>query len=219
MERDLMEKKDCFGSIQELVVDGDMTMIQATFGCRDCQDFKECLQFAKERDELRKQNMIAKIIDLSEIHSNEIGSCLLECLNRIYGSPLGAALFRNLLLFYEIPEGSASFTVTIPISPPLMELIDGGEETITEEGFTLRIVLIQRLFPGNSKANMGLIAQEVARVISGDDLGVNQVLAMLSDSEAEKFKKMDVNFRASWLIRRWGFQSELEAFQKAMQSP
>jgi hypothetical protein len=191
-----------------------MTMIQATFGCRECGDFRECLQVAKEKNELKKQNMIAKIIDLSEVHSNEIGACLLECLSRIYSTPLGMALFNSLLLFYEIPQEDPSHILTIPISPTIMGLIGGDKETVPREGFILRIILIQRFFPGQRKANMGLIAHEVARAFSSDDQGVKQILGALSKPEAEKFKKMDPRSRVGYLIKHWGFQGEYEALVK-----
>ncbi len=210
-----MEKKKCFGSIQEIIFKDDLTMIQATFGCRDCLDFKECLQYVKERDELRKQNMIAKIIDLSELHSNEIGACLLECLSRIYGSPLGIALFKSLLLFYEIPKNRLSYTLNIPISPSVMDLVLGEEtEVFPDDGFMIRIVLIHMYFPDNRKANMGFLAYEVARVFASDKQGTDQILRVLSDSEAKSFSKMDIPQRTNWLIDRWGFKEEFEAFRK-----
>ena len=214
-----MERKECFGSIQEIVYQDDLTMVQATFGCRDCMDFKACLQFAKERDELRKQNMIAKIIDLSEVHSNEIVSCLLECLSRIYSSTLGVALFRNFLLFYEVPKETTSSTLTIPISPSMLELIDGEEGLLSEEGFTLRIVLFQSPFPGQQKANKGLIACEVARAISSDGAGVKEILKVLSEPEGAKFKRLDPEHRIGWLIERWGFKDEFQAFQAELPPP
>jgi hypothetical protein len=212
MGSDLKGRKECFGLIQEVVAEGDMTMIQATFGCRDCGDFRECLQQAKEKNELKKQNMIAKIIDLSEVHSNEIGACLLECLNRIYNTPLGMALFNSLLLFHEIPQDGPSHILTIPISQSVLDLIGEDERIIHRKGFTLRIILIQRFFPGQRKANMGLIAHEVARAFSSDDQGADQILDALSEGEAAKFKKMDLRFRIGYLIKHWGFQGEYEAF-------
>ena len=200
--------------IQEVVAEDDMTMIQATFGCRECGDFRECLQLAKEKNELKKQNMIAKIIDLSEVHSNEIGACLLKSLSRIYNTPVGMALFNSLLLFYEIPQDGPSHILTIPISPTVMNLIGEDKGTVPRDGFTLRIILIQRFFPGQRKANMGLIAHEVARAISSDDQGANQILGALSKPEALKFKKMDPSSRVGYLIKHWGFQGEYEAFIK-----
>jgi hypothetical protein len=214
MGSDSKERKDCFGLIQEVVAEGDMTMIQATFGCRECGDFRGCLQLAKERNELKKQNMIAKIIDLSEVHSNEIGSVLLECLSRIYNTPLGMALFNSLLLFHEIPQDGPTHILTIPISPGVLEVIGEDERTIHREGFTLRIILIQRFFPGQRKANMGLIAHEVARAFSSDDRGVDQILDALSETETAKFKKMEPRLRVAYLIKNWGFQGEYEAFIK-----
>jgi len=214
-----MERKECFGSIQEVVTGDDMTMIQATFGCRECLDFRECLQFAKDQEELRKQNMIAKSIDLSEIHSNEIGACLLEILSRIYSSPLGSALFNTLLLFYEVPRDASSFILNIPFSASTLKVINGGEEGFSKDGFTLRIVLIQRQFPGLRKVNMGFIAHEVARALASDQSGVKQIVDVLSDEEATKFRKMDPRLRTSWLVKKWGFQDEVDAFQKEVEHP
>jgi hypothetical protein len=214
MGNDSKERKECFGLIQEVVAEDTMTMIEATFGCRECGDFRECLQLAKEKNELKKQNMIAKIIDLSEVLSNEIGACLLECLSRIYNSPLGTALFNSLLLFYEIPQDGPSHVLSIPISPAVMDLIGGDEGKVPREGFILRIILLQRFFPGQRKANMGLIAHEVARAFSSDDQGAKQVLEALSKPEAVKFKKMDPRLRVGYLIKHWGFQGEYEAFVK-----
>jgi len=212
-----MERKECFGSIQEVVTGDDMTMIQATFGCRECLDFRECLQFAKDQEELRKQNMIAKSIDLSEIHSNEIGACLLEILSRIYSSPLGSALFNTLLLFYEAPRDAPSFILNIPLSASTLKVINGGKEGFSKDGFTLRIVLIQRQFPGLRKLNMGFIAHEVARALASDQSGVKQIIDVLSDEEATKFRKMDSRLRTSWLVKKWGFQDEVQAFQKEVE--
>jgi len=214
-----MERKECFGSIQEVVTGDDMTMIQATFGCRECLDFRECLQFAKDQEELRKQNMIAKSIDLSEIHSNEIGACLLEILSRIYSSPLGSALFNTLLLFYEVPRDASSFILNIPFSASTLKVINGGEEGFSKNGFTLRVVLIQRQFPGLRKVNMGFIAHEIARALASDQSGVKQIVDVLSDEEATKFRKMDPRLRTSWLVKKWGFQDEVDAFQKEVEHP
>jgi len=214
-----MERKECFGSIQEVVTGDDMTMIQATFGCRECLDFRECLQFAKDQEELRKQNMIAKSIDLSEIHSNEIGACLLEILSRIYSSPLGSALFNTLLLFYEVPRDASSFILNIPFSASTLKVINGGEKGFSKDGFTLRVVLIQRQFPGLRKVNMGFIAHEVARALASDQSGVKQIVDVLSDEEATKFRKMDPRLRTSWLVKKWGFQDEVDTFQKEVEHP
>ena len=214
-----MEKKECFGSIQEVVSGDDMTMIQATFGCRECLQFRECLQYAKDQEELRKQNMIAKSIALSEIHSNEIGACLLEILSRIYSSPVGSALFNTLLLFYEVSRDASSFILNIPLSASTLKVINGGEEEFSKDGFTLRIVLIQRQFPGLRKVNMGFIAHEVARALASDESGVKQIVNFLSDAESTKFRKMDARLRTSWLVKKWGFQDEVEAFQKEVEHP
>ena len=161
--------------------------------------------------------MIAKSIDLSEIHSNEIGACLLETLSRIYSSPLGSALFNTLLLFYEVPRDASSFILNIPFSASTLKVISGGDEEFPEEGFTLRILLIQRQFPGLQKANMGFIAHEVARALTSDESGVKQILGSLSDAEAAKFQKMDPRLRTSWLVKKWGFQDEVEVFQNEVE--
>jgi len=230
-----MERKECFGSINEVALEKGFTQIQTNPECRDCQEFRDCIRQSKqdmeekkERDELRGQEMIARIIDLSQMLSNEVGSCLLEFLNRIYSSSLEAIFFENLLLFYEIPKETLSFSLTVPISRSIFNLVQGdetkaeqaaGQTTIyqqreTRDGFFLRIVLIQRSFPNNPKANMGLIAHEVARLFSSDSDGVNQILKTLSASENNRFKKMDTEQRVKWLMEEWGFSDELEALKK-----
>jgi hypothetical protein len=223
-----MERRDCFGSIKEVTVDVSRTLTHARPECRNCEEIRDCLRTSKqieeerkERDELRKQNLIAKIIDHSHLISNEIGSCLLEFLSRIYNSSLGTILFKDLLLFYEVPRGSTSFNLTIPFSRKTMGLFreEGSEkeQTCLQE-FTLRIVLFQKSFPNQPRANMGLIAHEVARAFASDDLGIKQIIQTLSDSETDlfKFKRMDIEARMKWLIAKWGFSEELEAFEKEM---
>ncbi len=232
-----MDRKDCFGSIKEVTMDTSQTVTHTRPECRNCEEIRDCLRTSKqmeeerkERNELRKQNMISQIIDLSHIVSNEVGSCLLEFLNRIFYSPLGTVLFKNLLLFFEIPQGPASFNLSIPISRTLMNLIQEGqvEETNSahpsgakpqagrEGGFTLRIVLLQRSFPNHPAANMGMIAYEVARAFASDDLAVKQILQILPDVERDLFKKMDIDRRANWLIGKWGFLEEFDALEKEM---
>lgn len=232
-----MGSKDCFGSIREVTVSVSQTVTHARPECRNCEEIRECLRTSKqieeekkEKDELRKQNMISQVIDLSHITSNEIGSCLLEFLSRIYSSPLGMILFRNLLLFYEVPENSSSFNLSIPISRAMKDLIRGGEvegsgpaglsrtqqRAGIEEEFTLRIVLFKRSFPNHPKANMGMIAYEVARAFASDDLGVKQILQTLPDVEMNLFKKMDIDRRTNWLIVKWGFLEEFETLEKEM---
>jgi hypothetical protein len=221
-----MDRKGCFGSIKEVTVSVSQTVTHARPECRNCEEIRECLRMSKqieeekrEKDELRKQNMIAQIIDDSHVISNEIGSCLLEFLSRIYSSPLGTILFKNLLLFYEVPRGSSSSNLTIPISRKTMGLIRGegseGEQTRLEE-FTLRIVLFQKSFPNQPKANMGMIAHEVARAFASHDLGVKQIFQTLSNPETDLFKKMDTETRVKWLIEKWGFGEEFEALKKEM---
>jgi hypothetical protein len=224
-----MARKDCFGSIQEIICKDDMTMTQTIPECIQCNDFRDCMQHVEDRDELKKQNMISQTIDMSQVVSNEIGSCLLEFLNRIYGSPLGLALLNDLLLFYEISPDKTATTITLPISMTTTPS-SGGEihvghpedasitykQSLSEGGMTLRIVLLQKRFPGKRKANMGLIAHEVARMFSSDDLGVRQIFNVLSDSEGDLFEKMDARRRMIWLLERWGFKEELNAFQTEM---
>jgi len=230
-----MEKKDCFGSIQEVTFKDGMTRTNARPECRTCDEVRDCLRYAKqaaeekrEKDELQKQNMIAQIIDLSIVVSNEVGTCLLETLNRIYNSSLGEILFRNLLLFYEIPKEIFSTSLRIPISFTTLDLFQGeagkaggsiqptgGQERGTSKrGFTIRVVLIQNSFPNNRKANIGLIAHEVARVFSSDEDGLRQIESTLDPSEKGLFKKMNDTQRIPWLLEKWGFLEELEAFRK-----
>jgi len=229
-----MDKKDCFGSIKEVSVNQSHTMTLSKPECRNCEEIRDCLRYSKqleeeekERDELRKQNVIAQMIDHSHVLSNELGSCLLEFLSRIYSSPLGSVLLKNLFLFYETPKGALSSTLTIPISQPIMDLIQRGIDEAREspgppspqrgglkEGFALRIFLLQKSFPNLPKANMGLIANEVARAFASDDLGIKQILQVLSDSETDLFKKMDTEARMKWLIEKWGFLDEFEALKK-----
>jgi hypothetical protein len=232
-----MDKKDCFGSIKEIILKNGQTITQTKPECRNCDEIRACLRTSKEieeekreKDELRKQNLIAQIIDHSHVISNELGSCLLEFLSRIYNSPLGAVLLKNLFLFYEIPQGSLSSTLTIPISQTIMNLIQGEKGDVGDspgppatqqrrglkEGFALRIFLLQKSFPNLPKANMGLIAYEVARAFASDDLGVKQILQVLSDSETDLFKRMDAEARMKWLIGKWGFLDEFESLKKVM---
>ena len=225
-----MEKKECFGGIEETTNSRGLTTINTKPECRDCGQFRDCLRDSKqateekkEKNELRKQNLIAQIIDTSHMISNEVGSCLLDFLNRIYDSPLGKVLFKNLLLFCEIPRETLSHSLSFPISPSTLEWIRGGSEegdgTPNREGngkeeVDIRIVLIQRHFADNRRANMGLIAYEVTRLFSTDEKGLKQVLQTLSPSEVNLFKKMEAEQRIGWLMNKWGFQEELEALRK-----
>jgi len=219
-----MDRKDCFGSIKEVTLTVSQTITHSRPECRNCGEIRDCLRISKqieeekkERDELRKQNLIAQIIDLSHITSNEIGSCLLKFLSKIYTSPLGMILFRNLLLFHEVPRDSSSFNLIIPISRRMMDLIRGEgsevEQAGFQEGFILRVVLFQRSFPNQPETNMGMIAYEVARAFVSDDLVIRQILQVLSNSETDLFKRMDAEARTRWLIEKWGFLEEFEAFK------
>jgi hypothetical protein len=230
-----MDRKDCFGSLKEVNLDQSHTTTQARLECRTCEEIRDCLRYSKqlaeeekEKDELNKQNVIAQIIDHSHIITNEIGSCLLEFLSRLYSSRLGATLFKNLLLFHEIPPNSISSNLSIPISRKMLDLLQGEktepgvpslpQATQTrgglEEGFILRIVLFHRSFSKNPRANMGMIASEVARAFASDDVAVKQTLQTLSDVERDLFKKMGIDLRTNWLIEKWGFLEEYEALQK-----
>ena len=234
-EKDPMERKECYGSLQEITDKNGFTMTESRPECRDCEEFRDCLRFSKEvaeergkEDELTKQNMITQIIDLSQITSNELGECLLEFLNRIYSSPIGTVLFKNLFLFLEVPQGKLSSIVTVPISPSTVDLIqdevkgNGAIDQTQTSGkradieFFLQIILIQRYFLNNKKANMGLIAYEVARLFSSDNNEIHQILQKLTHAESYHFKKMDEKRRISWLMEKWGFKEELEAFQNEL---
>jgi hypothetical protein len=239
-EKGFMERRECFGSIEETTGRDGLTTVKTRPECRDCGDFRGCLHQNKQRaeeeeeqDELRKQDLIAQIIDISHLISNEIGSCLLEFLNRIYNSPIGMVLFKNLPLFYEIPRNATTFSFTIPISPLMVELIEGNaarrEETRNRSGvsrqgkgkeeFYLRIILIQGHFPNNQKANIGLIAREVARLFASDPTGIRQILQTFDASEIDVFRKMDAEQQIGWLMKRWGFQEDLDALRSEMMKP
>ena len=222
-----MIRKECFGSIREVTLENGMTMTQTKPECRDCVDFRDCLFHVKAKDDERKQALIAKIIDHSEVHSNEMGTCLLDFLNRMYSNPIGTALFKNLILFQELSQDDLSLTITVPISQSLLSLLDDEsadtlqsfdpgkieQESASEQSFLLRIVLLQKRFPNNRKANIGLIAHEVARMFSSNDHGTKQVMEMLSEPEVKIFTKMDTRLRTNWLIEKWGFPEEHEAFR------
>ena len=230
-----MDHKDCFGSLKEVSLNNGQTVTQSRPECRNCQEIRDCLRYTKqladeneEREELRIQNWITEIIDHSFVVSNELGSCLLKFLNRIYTSSLGAILFKNLFLFFEIPQNSLSSNLSISISQTMMGLLRGEKDESNpppnpqvthqrrglEEGFTLRIVLFQQSFPKSPEANMGMIAYEAARALASDDLGIKQILQVLSDSEANLFKRMDPDGRIKWLIGKWGFLEEFEVLKK-----
>ena len=225
-----MEKKECFGSIEERTDENGLTTIKAGPECRGCEDFRDCLRQARqaleekrERNELRKQNLIAQIIDTSHMISNEIGSCLLDFLNRVYDSPLGVVLFRNLLLFCEAPKEAPSYSLSFPISSSTLEWIEGegsDDETAAnpagkgKRGFDIRLILIQEHFSNNRKANIGLIAREVTRLFSADTKGMKQILQTLAPPEINLFKKMDADQRIDWLMNKWGFREEAEALRR-----
>ena len=232
-----MEHKDCFGSIREVTLGNGQTVTQSRPECRNCQEIRDCLRRTKqladekkEKEELRKQNWITEIIDHSFVVSNELGSCLLKFLNRIYGSSLGGILFKNLFLFFDVPQNSLSSNLSISISRTMMGLLRGDNEESSppshpqanhqrrglEEGFTLRIILFQKSFPNSPEANMGMIAYEAARALASDDLGIKQILQVLPDSEANVFRKMDPEGRIKWLIGKWGFLEEYGSLKKVV---
>ena len=231
-----MDHKDCFGSLKEVSLSGGRTMTQSRPECRSCQEIRDCLRYTKqiddekkEKEELRKQNLITQVIDHSYVFSNELGSCILKFLGRIYSSSLGAVLFKNLFLFFEIPRNSLSSNIPISISRTMMDLFrgekDGPEPSHPqaahqrrgpEEQLTLRIILFQKSFPDSPEANIGMIAYETARALASDDLGIKQILQVLSDPEADRLRKLDAEARTRWLIEKWGFLDEFEALKKEM---
>ena len=172
--------------------------------------------------------MITRIIDSSVMISNEMGSCLLEFLNRIYNSSLGTLLLKNFLLFFEVPRNALSSSLLIPVSRNTLELMQGGgpkeenpvnrtgtfPQRSTKEEIFLEIVLIQSSFPNNRKACVGLIAYEVARLFSSDSRNLGQVLQVLTESEIDQLKKLNGEMQVDWLLTNWGFSEELKALKK-----
>jgi len=232
-----MGHKDCFGSLKEVTLQDGRTMTQSRPECRNCDEIRDCLRYPKqiaeekkEKEELRKQNLITQIIDHSSVTSNELGSCLLKFLSRIYSSSLGTVLFKNLFLFFEIPQDTLSSNLSIPISRTMMDLLRGEKDQPVplhnpqafrqqkgvEEGFTLRVILFETSFPDHPEANVGMIAHEVARAFASDDLGIRQILQVLSDSEASQLRKLDVKARTRWLIEKFGFLDEFNALKKEL---
>ncbi len=230
-----MDHKSCFGSMKEVTLSDGQTSVQSRAECRTCQEIRDCLRHTrqladeqKEKDELKKQSWITEIIDHSFVVSNELGSCLLKFLNKIYSSSIGAILFKNLFLFFDVPQNTLSSNLSISISRTMMGLLRGDREESNppsnpqafyhqrkpDEGFTLRIILFQRSFPNSQEANMGMIAYEAARALASDDLGIKQILQVLSESEASAFRKMDLEARIKWLIAKWGFLEEYGSLKK-----
>lgn len=229
-----MDHRHCFGSLQQITLNDGQTTTQSKPECRNCQEIRDCLRYTKqlvdekkEKEELKKQNLITEIIDHSFVVSNELGSCLLKFLNGIYSSSLGAILFKDLFLFFDVPQNSLSSHLSISISRKMMGLLREEKEESNpspnlraherrgiEEGFTLRIILFQKSFPNSPEANTGMIAYEAARALASDDLGIKQILQVLSDPEANAFKKMDLEARIKWLIAKWGFMEEFESLKK-----
>jgi hypothetical protein len=230
-----MDHKECFGSLKEVTLQDGRTMTQARPECRNCDQIRDCLRYPKqlaeekrEKEELRKQDFITQIIDHSYVFSNDLGSCILKFLSKIYSSPLGAVLFKNLFLFFEIPRNSMSSSLPITVSQAMIDLLRGGKDGLEsphpltpsrrgiEDDFTLRIILFHRSFPNSAEANIGMIAYEAARALASDDLAVKQILQIISDSDANQVRKMDAEGRAKWLIGKWGFWDEIEALKKEM---
>jgi hypothetical protein len=228
-----MDHKECFGSLKEVSLSGGRTMTQSRPECRNCEEIRDCLRYTKqladekkEKEELRKQSFITQIIDHSYVFSNDLGSCILKFLSRIYSSPLGTVLFKNLFLFFEIPRNSLSSNFPVAISRTMIDLLRGGKDELEspaphlrrglEDDFALRIILFHRSFPDSPEANIGMIAYEAARALASDDLAIKQILQVLSDSEADKLRKIDSEARTRWLIEKWGFLDEFEALKKEM---
>jgi len=228
-----MDHKDCFGSLKEVSLSGGQTMTQSRAECRNCEEIRDCLRYTKqladekkEKEELRKQNLITQIIDHSYVISNDLGSCILKFLSRIYSSPLGAVLFKNLFLFFEIPRSSLSSNLPVTISRAMIDLFrDEKDESKSPashpqrglgDDFVLRIILLHTSFPNSPEANVGMIAYEAARALTSDDLAIKQILQILSDSEANQLRKKDAEARTSWLIEKWGFWDEIEALKKEL---
>lgn len=232
-----MEHRTCFGSIQEITRPDGLVTTATRPECRSCAEMLECLRHAKkraetnhEKDEIERQERIARILDLSQIVSNEVGSCLLHFLNRIYHSSLGSVLLKNLLLFFELPDKSPSFSLTLPLSLSILRPVSDDEpeeETRSNlagarsdlpppRGVTLRIILIQSSFPGNHQATMGLIAREVVRALSSDRDGLKQISKVLPDAEARRLGTMLSEARVRWLMQKWGFEEEAKALEKAL---
>jgi hypothetical protein len=231
-----MERRICFGSMQEVSRPDGFSKVETRPECRSCAEMMDCLRHGRkateerdERVELKKQEMIAQILDLSQILTNEVGSCVLEFLNRIYQSPLGVVLFNNLLLFVETPPKGLAFSLTVPVSRAVIDLVQGEQvesaqpsdrpeasekRQASRGGVTLRIIVIQRYFPDDRKANMGLIAREVIRIFSSDRDGVDQIRRVLTASEGKAFMTMAAESRVGWLMQKWGFQEELRAAEE-----
>ncbi len=231
-----MDHKECFGSLKEVSLSGGQTMTQSRPECRNCAEIRDCLRYTKqladekkEKEEMRKQNFITQIIDHSYVFSNDLGSCILKFLSRIYSSPLGTILFKNLFLFFEIPRNSLSSNLPVTISRAMIDLLRGEKDGPgsshplaprprrgPEDDFALRIILFHTSFPNSPEANIGMIAYEAARALASDDLAVKQILQVLPDSEANQLRKMDAETRTKWLIQKWGFWDEIEALKKEM---
>jgi hypothetical protein len=231
-----MDHKECFGSLKEVSLSDSRTMTQSRPECRNCGEIRDCLRYTKqlddekkEKEELRKQNFITQIIDHSYVFSNDLGSCILKFLSRIYSSPLGGVLFKNLFLFFEIPRNALSSNLPVTISRAMIDLFRGQKDGPQsshplapssrrglEDDFALRIILFHRSFPNSPEANIGMIAYEAARALASDDLAIKQILQILSDSEASQLRKMDTETRTKWLIEKWGFWDEIEALKKEM---
>lgn len=234
-----MDSMPCFGSLQERTRTDGLTTIETGPDCRSCPQMLECLREAKkraeakcEKEEVKKQERIARILDLSQVVSNEVGSSLLQFLNRIYHSSLGSILFQNLLLFFEVTEKGPSFSLTLPISSSILELISEDEaqekKRSDSEGHpgrlprpkevTLRMIFIKAHFSGNSQATMGLIAREVIRTLTSERDGLAKISRLLPEEEARRLRTMLPEPQVKWLMERWGFGEEEKAFERALRA-
>lgn len=231
-----MDHKECFGSLKEVSLSVGRTMTQSRPECRNCTEIRDCLRYTKqladekkEKEELRKQNLITQIIDHSYVYSNDLGSCILKFLSRIYSSPVGTVLFRNLFLFFEIPRNSLSSNLPVAISKTMIDLLRGEKDAQEpphpraasqrrgpEDDLVLRVILLHRSFPNSPEANIGMIAYEAARALISDDLAIKQILQVLPEPEANQLRKMDTDTRTKWLIEKWGFWDEIEVLKKEM---
>ena len=130
-----MDRKDCFGSLKEVSLSGGQTMTQSRPECRSCEEIRDCLRYTKqiddekkEKEELRKQNLITQIIDHSYVFSNELGSCILKFLGRIYSSSLGASFSRISFYFLRSPGIPCPPTFPISISRTMIDLFRGEKD-------------------------------------------------------------------------------------------
>lgn len=118
-----MDHKNCFGSLKEISLYDGRTETQSRPECRNCDEIRDCLRYTKQladekkqKDEMRKQNLITQIIDHSHVISNELGSCLLKFLSRIYSLSLGTVLSK--IFFYFLKSPKKPCLLTCPFQSP-----------------------------------------------------------------------------------------------------